>query len=197
MISDACGALNREVFEIQPDGHCMYSAVADQLGLLGILPPEQANNPYTTRRVAAKYMREHKDDFLPFLASVDGEDMPGATDDGIMSDAQFGEYCHRVEGTAEWGGEPEVSGVLRVSLTPDPSPLARVRHPDPRHPARAAHRCLPWRAGRYVWRRDGRQGQRGGRRPHCAHHIPPQDVRPGRALQLAPPGQVGSEHGGT
>lgn len=54
-------------------------------------------------------MREHKDDFLPFLASVDGEDMPGATDDGIMTDGQFNEYCHRVEGTAEWGGEPEVS----------------------------------------------------------------------------------------
>lgn len=53
-------------------------------------------------------MREHKDDFLPFLASVDGEDMPGATDDGIMTDGQFTEYCHRVESTAEWGGEPEV-----------------------------------------------------------------------------------------
>lgn len=58
-------------------------------------------------------MREHKDDFLPFLASVDGEDMPGATDDGIMTDEMFVEYCHRVEGTAEWGGEPEVSRRVR------------------------------------------------------------------------------------
>lgn len=53
-------------------------------------------------------MRDHQDDFLPFLASVDGEDMPGATDDGLMTPAQFEEYCHRVESTAEWGGEPEV-----------------------------------------------------------------------------------------
>lgn len=53
-------------------------------------------------------MREHQDDFLPFLASVDGEDMPGATDDGIMTPEQYKEYCHRVESTAEWGGEPEV-----------------------------------------------------------------------------------------
>lgn len=54
-------------------------------------------------------MREHEDDFIPFLASVDGEDMPGATDDGVMTETQFKEYTHRVESTAEWGGEPEVS----------------------------------------------------------------------------------------
>ena len=54
-------------------------------------------------------MRDNQDDFLPFLASVDGEDMPGATDDGLMTPDQFKEYCHRVESTAEWGGEPEVS----------------------------------------------------------------------------------------
>lgn len=57
-------------------------------------------------------MREHQDDFLPFLAGVDGEDMPGATDDGIMTSAQFAEYTHRVENTAEWGGEPEVRGIV-------------------------------------------------------------------------------------
>lgn len=76
------------------------------LGLVELT--HQANNPYHTRRTAAKYMREHQDDFLPFLASVDGEDMPGATDDGIMTPEQYREYCHRVESTAEWGGEPEV-----------------------------------------------------------------------------------------
>lgn len=60
-------------------------------------------------------MREHQDDFLPFLASVDGEDMPGATDDGIMTPEQYREYCHRVESTAEWGGEPEVRPCLETS----------------------------------------------------------------------------------
>ncbi|CAK9786242.1 cysteine proteinase [Cutaneotrichosporon oleaginosum] len=118
VISDACGVLGREIHEIQPDGHCMYSAVADQLGLLGILAPQEADNPYTTRHAAAKYMREHKDDFLPFLPSVDGEDMPGATDDGIMNDAQFEEYCHRVEETGEWGGEPEIQALSRAFNVP-------------------------------------------------------------------------------
>ncbi|RSH84544.1 uncharacterized protein EHS24_006066 [Apiotrichum porosum] len=143
VIGNACEVLNREIFEIQPDGHCMFAAVADQLGLMGVLPAHQpapgvvhiattrpfitllkhfanvqSNNPYHTRRVAAQYMRDNQADFLPFLASVDGEDMPGATDDGLMTEDQFGEYCHRVEGTAEWGGEPEIQALCRAFDVP-------------------------------------------------------------------------------
>ncbi|WOO79642.1 OTU domain-containing protein 2 [Vanrija pseudolonga] len=118
VISQACDTLGANIFEIQPDGHCMYAAVADQLGLLGILPAHQSNNPYHTRRVAATYLRQHQDDFLPFLPSVDGEDMPGATDDGLMTPEQYGEYCHRVEGTAEWGGEPEIQALSRAFSIP-------------------------------------------------------------------------------
>jgi OTU domain-containing protein 6 len=43
-INGACKVLHSEVFEIQPDGHCMFSAVADQLGLLGLLPAEQVSS---------------------------------------------------------------------------------------------------------------------------------------------------------
>jgi hypothetical protein len=82
----------------------------------------QANNPYHVRRITAQFMRDHRDDFLPFLPSVDGEDMPGATDDGLMTPAQFEEYCHRVEKTAEWGGEPEVS-----KAEPDPQRRFELR----------------------------------------------------------------------
>jgi hypothetical protein len=37
-IADACEVLGMALMEIQPDGHCMFASVADQLGLLGILP---------------------------------------------------------------------------------------------------------------------------------------------------------------
>lgn len=43
VISNACGVLGRSIFEVQPDGHCMYAAVADQLGQLGVLPDEQVS----------------------------------------------------------------------------------------------------------------------------------------------------------
>ncbi|KAL7419961.1 OTU protein [Cryptotrichosporon argae] len=118
VIAGACDVLGREIFEIAPDGHCMYSAIADQLGLLGLLPVDQAASPYAARQAAAAFMRAHRDDFLPFLASVGGEDMPGATDDGVMTDTQFGEYCHRVESTGEWGGEPEITALTRAFGVP-------------------------------------------------------------------------------
>jgi len=62
-----------------------------------------------TRKTAAQYMREHKDDFIAFLPSIGGEDTAGATDDGMMDDAGFEKYCRMVAETGEWGGEPEVS----------------------------------------------------------------------------------------
>jgi OTU domain-containing protein 6 len=61
-----------------------------------------------TRKTAAQYMREHKDDFIAFLPSIGGEDTAGATDDGMMDDAGFEKYCRMVAETGEWGGEPEV-----------------------------------------------------------------------------------------
>ena len=57
--------------KVTPDGHCLFSAVADQLQLLGILPAAQANYT-TTRAVAANYILSHMDDFLPFLPSIVG-----------------------------------------------------------------------------------------------------------------------------
>ena len=62
-----------------------------------------------TRKTAAQYMREHKDDFIAFLPSIGGEDTAGATDDGMMDDAGFEKYCRMVAEPGEWGGEPEVS----------------------------------------------------------------------------------------
>lgn len=43
VISNACGVLGRSIYEVQPDGHCMYAAVADQLGQMGMLPAEQVS----------------------------------------------------------------------------------------------------------------------------------------------------------
>lgn len=66
-------------------------------------------NKYTTTRdAAADYISSHKDDFLPFLAGPEGEDMAGATNDGLMTDADFAKYLDNVRNSAEWGGEPEV-----------------------------------------------------------------------------------------
>ncbi|ORY68734.1 uncharacterized protein BCR38DRAFT_424177 [Pseudomassariella vexata] len=89
--------------EIQPDGHCLFSAVADQLVQLSIpissshgedetkLPPYKA-----VRRKATEYMKAHPDDFAPFLE----EDFEG--------------YVAKMRDTAEWGGQLELAALSKA-----------------------------------------------------------------------------------
>ncbi len=85
--------------EIAPDGHCMFAAVADQLGALDI-PLEKTPGgapkvlPYkTVRRTAASYMETHADDYAAFLE----EPLEG--------------YVAKIRDTAEWGGQLELSAL--------------------------------------------------------------------------------------
>ncbi|WYZ41821.1 hypothetical protein EsH8_V_000716 [Colletotrichum jinshuiense] len=86
--------------EIAPDGHCLFSAVADQLQQKGIpLAPgaEAGAAPYkVVRRAAAEWMTAHPDDFAPFLE----EDLEG--------------YVGKIRDTAEWGGQLELAALANV-----------------------------------------------------------------------------------
>ncbi|KAH7164499.1 hypothetical protein DER46DRAFT_340127 [Fusarium sp. MPI-SDFR-AT-0072] len=84
--------------DIAPDGHCLFSAVADQLGQNDIpLGDSDAKDPAykTVRRVASEYMLEHGDDFSPFLE----EDLQ--------------DYARKMRDTAEWGGQLELMALAR------------------------------------------------------------------------------------
>ncbi|GAA5893933.1 deubiquitinase OTU2 [Sporobolomyces salmoneus] len=91
--------LKVHVKEVNPDGHCLFSAIADQANFLKLAPTKE--DYQSTRTHAANYLRSHADDFLPFLVSDADPDMP-------MSTAEYSRYCDTVEKTAEWGGEPEI-----------------------------------------------------------------------------------------
>nr|GAT58725.1 predicted protein [Mycena chlorophos] len=112
-INRVCDDLNVKIHEINPDGHCLFSAVADQLQLLSILPSAQATYAIT-RATAAAYMHSHPDDFIPFL--------PSAHDDGgetaFMSPQEFKGYCASIRDTAVWGGEPEILALCRAYNIP-------------------------------------------------------------------------------
>jgi len=116
-IKSVCDSLGLEMHEINPDGHCLYSAIADQLALLGLLNPQIANYK-TTRAAAAAYMMDHPDDFIPFLPSVEGEDGRGATSGGLINPRQFSQYCATVRDTGTWGGEPEIMALSRAYNVP-------------------------------------------------------------------------------
>ncbi|THH32125.1 hypothetical protein EUX98_g2074 [Antrodiella citrinella] len=117
IIHRTCDDLGLQIHEINPDGHCLFSAIADQLNILGILPDAAAN--YTTvRRAAADYIFAHPDDFVPFLPSSTGEDGTGATSSGLMTPSEFDAYCRTIRDTGTWGGEPEIMALSRAYRVP-------------------------------------------------------------------------------
>lgn len=83
--------------EIAPDGHCMFSAVADQLSEAGIpvqeggdAAPSMRERYRAVRQVAAKYLEDHPDEFAGFL------------------DEPLNTYANKIRDTAEWGGQVEL-----------------------------------------------------------------------------------------
>ncbi|PHH72162.1 hypothetical protein CDD82_6140 [Ophiocordyceps australis] len=88
--------------QVPPDGHCLFSAVADQLHDKKIALSAASSPPLppykTLRRAAAEYMLAHADDFAPYLD--DGDDLAS--------------YAARMRDTAEWGGHMELLALART-----------------------------------------------------------------------------------
>src|SRR4051794_23713967 len=103
--------ISNDLHQINADGHCLYSAVADQLALLSIIPSSQAT--YTNARlVASNYIWSHPEDFLPFLP----DETLGSS--GLMSPRSFENYCAAIRETSVWGGEPEILALSRAFNVP-------------------------------------------------------------------------------
>jgi len=110
-IKRICEELDLRIHEINADGHCLYSAVADQLALLSIIPPSHAT--YTnTRLVASNYIWSHPEDFLLFLPDE------SSSSSGLMSPRSFEQYCAAIRETSVWGGEPEILALSRAFNVP-------------------------------------------------------------------------------
>uniref|UniRef100_A0A1J3JUH3 OTU domain-containing protein 6B n=1 Tax=Noccaea caerulescens TaxID=107243 RepID=A0A1J3JUH3_NOCCA len=98
--------LGLTISEIKPDGHCLYRAVENQLANLS-----GGASPYTyekLREMAAAYMREHKDNFIPFFLSETESESEG---DDSNAEERFEKYCREVESTAAWGGQLELGAL--------------------------------------------------------------------------------------
>lgn len=92
--------LGLKIHEIIADGHCLYNSIAHQLSLVG------ENYTYKDlRRIAADYMRNHYDDFYPFLLNNNGE---------LYSEDEYQRYCDDVEFTALWGGQLETQAISQA-----------------------------------------------------------------------------------
>ncbi|WFD32421.1 ubiquitinyl hydrolase 1 [Malassezia sp. CBS 17886] len=112
-----CETMRMSMVEMTPDGHCLFSALADQLNTR--YPVSEKYSYQTLRGAAAHHMREHSDVFMPFISDYD-ESMAGVEDDGAAPDqrSQFLRFCDKIEQTSAWGGQPEILALSRVFHTP-------------------------------------------------------------------------------
>lgn len=96
--------------EVRADGHCLYAAIADQLGERGLHPRVEilggardegaaegkVAGYRAVRRVAGEYIERNKDDFEPFL------------------EEPLAEYVRKVKDTGEWGGHLELMALAKA-----------------------------------------------------------------------------------
>lgn len=88
-----------QVREVLSDGHCLFRAVADQLSEYD---PAHHQSHEALRVGAANHIRDHLNDYQPFLCSEDGEP---------FDQTQAQQYCkdlQRVDGDVVWGGHAEI-----------------------------------------------------------------------------------------
>jgi OTU domain-containing protein 6 len=93
IIDAQLSVLGKAVYQIRPDGDCLFSALADQLRRLApnSTGREARGGPDALRSAAASEMRANADEYAPFL-----------TEDLVT-------YAARIEGpTHEWGGHLEL-----------------------------------------------------------------------------------------
>lgn len=111
-LTEEFGKRDLEEKAVAANGHCMYSAIADQIRQLGFgLDPssedpsvdaegddkELRNEDYkTVRRVAADYIEKNSNDFVPFL------------------EEPLQDYVDKIRDTGEWGGQLELLALAKT-----------------------------------------------------------------------------------
>lgn len=97
-----------KVYSIPSDGDCLYKAIAHQL----LVKKEQLLSVDELRKCTATYIREHKEDFMPFLTHPETCN--------TLTDEEFEEYCEKITNSKIWGGQIEVralSNYLKCPIT--------------------------------------------------------------------------------
>ncbi|KAJ3104766.1 hypothetical protein HK100_004002, partial [Physocladia obscura] len=111
--------LNRRVRQIIADGHCLYNALSDQYAL--VTEKDPLGYQYF-RKTAADFMRQNRDEFLPFLVTDDGD---------MMTEEQYEMYCNNVESSGTWGGQLEIKAVsmslkVEIQIVQMGSPILKI-----------------------------------------------------------------------
>ncbi|XP_041376616.1 deubiquitinase OTUD6B-like [Gigantopelta aegis] len=95
------GQRGLQIHEIASDGNCLYNALVHQLEHRKLKSSNEM-----LRQQTADYMKEHTDDFMPFLTKPDTGN-PYSLD-------EFEQYCNDVATTSAWGGHLELRALSHI-----------------------------------------------------------------------------------
>ncbi|EDK39276.2 hypothetical protein PGUG_03374 [Meyerozyma guilliermondii ATCC 6260] len=87
--------LGLEVYDIKPDGHCLFASIQHQLQTRHSIELSISE----LRQKSAAFIRENPDDFVPFL---------------MAEDREIHEYTKELESTAMWGSDMEILALSRL-----------------------------------------------------------------------------------
>lgn len=104
-IKEILKSSNMEIYNIPADGNCLYCAVNHQLEITG----RETLTVSKLRKMTAEFMRQHKEDFIPFMYN-DSEEP--------VNDKQFENYCKDVANTKLWGGQLELKALSNILRCP-------------------------------------------------------------------------------
>ncbi|XP_065913349.1 deubiquitinase OTUD6B-like [Dysidea avara] len=94
-----------QIKEINPDGHCMFAAVSDQLLQRDGIKVEVE----LLRSQCADYIKQHHMELMPFLLDLETGD--------TLSDDKLVKYLSDLRDTALWGGQLELRALSHIHQT--------------------------------------------------------------------------------
>ncbi|KAJ0181948.1 hypothetical protein K1T71_002670 [Dendrolimus kikuchii] len=97
---------NLQIFSIPSNGDCLYQAILHQLQVRR----QQKFTVEELRKNVANYIKQHKDDFVPFMSNPDTFEM--------LTDAEFEDYCDKIRDTKVWGGQLEIKALSNCLKCP-------------------------------------------------------------------------------
>lgn len=106
-LSELLGCAGLEIFDIEPDGHCMFAAVAHQMHLFN---SEKTYSYMDIRRIAADYINDNAAFYEGFID--DEEDKGDKTESGIAG------YVERIRSSTFWGGHLELDALSKALQLP-------------------------------------------------------------------------------
>lgn len=95
-----------KIFPVSSDGDCLYQAVAHQL----LVTRSKTVSVEEMRKEVAEYMKQNRDDFLPFMSNPDTFEM--------LTENEFNDYCNKIVNTKVWGGQLEIRALSNYLKCP-------------------------------------------------------------------------------